>query len=86
MIMKKDLGFLLPTLAEESGTPVPGEKDVGSSSTVSSPSSQGIAAVMNALRPSKTPAPGNLPRAFSRTASRAASRAATAMSLARPLT
>ena len=77
MIMKKEHGFLLPPLTEESGSPVPGEPDVGSSPALS----QGVSSVVNALRPSKTPAPGNIPRALSRTASRAA----TAMSQ-RPLT
>ena len=81
MIIKKEHGFLLPPLAEESGgTPQPRELNVNASPrSVASPAVK-IATIVNALRPSsKTPAPS---RAFSR----AASRANTSLSLARPST
>ena len=81
MIIKKEHGFSLPPLAEESGaTPLPGEQNVDASPrSVASPTVK-IASIVNALRPSsKTPAPS---RAFSR----AASRVNTSMSLARPST
>ena len=83
MIIKKDHGFMLPPLAEESGgSPQLTNRDrvaASSPASVASPARK-IAAVVNALRPSsKTPGPL---RAFSR----ASSRATSAMSLARPST